>query len=172
MSIGFPRLPCTTDIPHSFAGTSQYRRVQLIVTHFIYWRGKNVAFPFLPASPASYNFSLPLSLSLSLSFSLFSSSFPRFVVFLSFLFLYLTESFLLVSFDSFVILSFFPSRSYFLGFEHSRAPTPGFFFPTLNFLLFSALSLGFFPVCARPRASKSFSLSGTIAPGSNKRTPL
>lgn len=80
MSIGFPRSPCTTDIPHSFAGgISQYRRVQLIVTHFIYWNGKNVAFPpFLFFSSSS---SSPVTSSLSL--------YPILYYFLPFLFIFL-----------------------------------------------------------------------------------
>ena len=110
MSIGFPRLPCTTDIPHSFAGTSQYRRVQLIVTHFIYWRGKNVAFPFLPASPASYNFSLPLSLSLSL-FLPFLFIFPSFRR-ISFLSLPISHRIVPLSFIWFFCHSFFLSFSF------------------------------------------------------------
>lgn len=79
MSIGFPRSPCTTDIPHSFAGgISQYRRVQLIVTHFIYWNGKNVAFSpflffFLLLWPLLSRFTLYYTTS-----SLFSSFFSRF----------------------------------------------------------------------------------------------
>lgn len=79
MSIGFPRSPCTTDIPHSFAGgISQYRRVQLIVTHFIYWNGKNVAFPpflFFSSSCDLFSLALPYTILLppfSLHFSLVS----------------------------------------------------------------------------------------------------
>lgn len=66
-----PRPPCITDIPHSCAaGTSQYRRVQLIVTHFIYRGGKNVAFPFSTvADPRRALFTCSLHLSLRISFS-------------------------------------------------------------------------------------------------------
>lgn len=131
MSIGFPRSPCTTDIPHSFAGgISQYRRVQLIVTHFIYWNGKNVAFPpflFFSSSCDLFSLALPYTILLppfSLHFSLVSPrisslstsscsnffflSSSRFQSFLSFFFPSIFIPHLLVSTTRVPVHSFFP----------------------------------------------------------------
>jgi len=54
MNIVFLCSPCTTRIYRIPPLPSQYRRVQLIVSHFICWGGKNVAFPFfLPLPPCT-----------------------------------------------------------------------------------------------------------------------
>ena len=145
MSIGFPRRACTTDIPHSFVGTSQYRRVQLIVTHFIYCGGKNVAFSFftrfslsnlcLPRVPSYFSSCSPPAPSLSIPTPLPHSRWRSF---------FLTPSRFFCRFFS----SFYSAGRIFLVFRP--------LVPRLPSLSLSRPSLGFFPVGARPRASKSF----------------
>lgn len=168
MSIGFPRSPCTTDIPHSFAGgISQYRRVQLIVTHFIYWNGKNVAFPpflFFSSSCDLFSLALPYTILLppfSLHFSLVSPRISSLSTSSCSNFFFLSSS----RFQSFLSSFFFPF--YFHppppGFDHSRARTPFLPSPPLFYSLLPSARIPFAQREGR-EASKSFSPDGTIAP--------
>lgn len=166
MSIGFPRSPCTTDIPHSFAGgISQYRRVQLIVTHFIYWNGKNVAFPpflFFSSSCDLFSLALPYTILLppfSLHFSLVSPRISSLSTSSCSNFFFLSSS----RFQSFLSSFFFPSIFIpHLLVSTTRVPVHPFF--PLPF--YSLLPSARIPFAQREgrEASKSFSPDGTIAP--------
>lgn len=177
MSIGFPRSPCTTDIPHSFAGgISQYRRVQLIVTHFIYWNGKNVAFPpflFFSSSCDLFSLALPYTILLppfSLHFSLVSPRISSLSTSSCSNFFFLSSS----RFQSFLSSFFFPSIFIpHLLVSTTRVPVHPFF-PLLLSFIPSYLPLEFLSLNAKEERLRNLSprMERLRPKESNKRTPL